>query len=555
MENTIFVQIASYRDHQLIPTLTDMMANADHPELIRVTVCWQHAADESLEDFQEKGFTLISTDTKLGDEVHTLKINEATVELIDLHYLKTHGACWARNKIQQHYGKEKYTLQLDSHHRFIQGWDTVLIDMLESVRDVSPKPLLTAYISSFDPENDPAGRIQEPWKMDFDRFIPEGAVFFRPSTIDDWRERTKPMLSRFYSAHFAFADGSFAEEVQHDPEYFFHGEEISIGVRAFTHGYDLYHPHRVVAWHEYTRKGRVKVWDDHTTQQKQKGKVTEDWWERNVKCHKRNRILFGMDGEDASQIDFGKYGFGTTRTVKQFEEYAGMSFKWRGVQQKVLDRVEPSLEYQTYDSEDEFKATIARSNDVRVCFHRNDVQWNPQTLKKKVVTETTEGTGKKKKTVTVVSWVDVPYTVNAQFLTEDAMLVGEGDGIVYALTSLVDANGIEQSAFVPAANVNYTDQENTEADFWFAPRSPISVKFEETDFDFFYVGTADEHGTEIFRKDLSEDEINNYFKSGEWVDYRFIFMCDPSKVAKTYVVWPHSKTKGWLNRIDRLADS
>lgn len=457
MDNTIFVQIASYKDPQLIPTLTDMIKNAEHPELLRVVVCWQHGADDSIEDFLDNGFQMVSTDiSDIKDKVHTLT-NTATIELIDIHYLDTHGACWARNKIQQYYNGEKYTLQLDSHHRFVEKWDTLLIDMLESVRDVSPKPLLTAYISSFDPENDPSGRVNEPWKMDFDRFIPEGAVFFRPSTIDDWRERDRPMLSRFYSAHFAFADGSFATEVQHDPEYFFHGEEISIGVRAFTHGYDLYHPHRVIAWHEYTRKGRVKVWDDHTTQQKKKGKITEDWVERNDKCHKRNRILFGMDGESQDQLDFGKYGFGTVRTVKQFEEYAGMSFKYRGVQQQVLDRIEPSLDYKTYDSEDEWRNTMSRSNDIRICVHKNDLNH-------------------------------------------------------------YDENG----NFVPV-----------------------------NDYDFFYVGTHDADGNEVFRKDLQEHEINDYLK-GEWIDYRFIFMCDPTKIATRYTIWPHSKSKGWLTKIDRI---
>jgi hypothetical protein len=178
--------------------------------------------------------------------------------------------------------------------------------------------------------------------------------------------------ARFFSAHFCFTDGDFAVNVQHDPEYFFHGEEISLAVRAFTHGFDLFHPHRVIAWHEYTRKGRTKVWDDMTTPEKKKGKVELDWVERNNNCHKRNRILFGMDGEDPSQIDFGKYGFGTARTLREYEEYAGISFKYRGVQQKTLDREHPpnNIEYTT---EAEWKDTFCRSNDVRILFHRNEL--------------------------------------------------------------------------------------------------------------------------------------------------------------------------------------
>ena len=74
-----------------------------------------------------------------------------------------------------------------------------------------PKPLLTGYVSSFDPDNDPAARVQEPWRMAFDRFIPEGAVFFLPETIPNWRELDTPVPARFYSAHFCFTLGEFSE--------------------------------------------------------------------------------------------------------------------------------------------------------------------------------------------------------------------------------------------------------------------------------------------------------------------------------------------------------
>ena len=95
--------------------------------------------------------------------------------------------------------------------------------------------------------------------MDFDRFSPDGNVHFLPSTVDDADERTEPIPARFYSAHFAFAKGDFVKEVPHDPDYYFHGEEVSIAVRAFTHGYDLLHPHKIFLWHYYTRRGLKKT--------------------------------------------------------------------------------------------------------------------------------------------------------------------------------------------------------------------------------------------------------------------------------------------------------
>lgn len=374
-EDTIFVQVASYRDPELLPTLNDMINKAEKPENLHICVCWQHADDENVDLFLDNGYDIPGFEGDMESEYYAIKMvkNKAKLTVLDVDYLKTQGACWARNQIQQHYSGEKYTLQLDSHHRFVEHWDTKVINMLESLRDESPKPLLTAYIPSYDPENDPKGRVMSPWKMNFDRFIPEGAVFFMPATIDNWKEINKPLKARFFSAHFAFADGSFAQEVQHDPEYFFHGEEISIAVRAFTHGYDLYHPHRIIAWHEYTRKGRTKVWDDHTPENKQEGVARINWIEKNDLCHKRNRILFGMDGEDPNQIDFGKYGFGNKRTLREYEEYAGISFKYRGVQQATIDKLEPPNNFK-YSTEEEWKNSFARSNDVHIYVHRDELE-------------------------------------------------------------------------------------------------------------------------------------------------------------------------------------
>ncbi len=367
--------MASYRDPQLIPTVLDLINNARHPELLHICICWQHGDDESFSQFLQAGFTLSCFDQRQDDPYTRVMATKAKtkVTILDLNYLESKGACWARYHIQTFYAQEKYTLQLDSHHRFVPGWDEQCITMLESVRGKSKKPILTAYIPSFDPTNDPEERVSVPWKMNFDRFIPEGAVFFSPSAIDDYKERTKPLRSRFYSAHFCFADGTFCRDVPHDPEYFFHGEEISVGVRAFTHGYDLFHPHQILAWHEYTRQGRTKIWDDHTTTTKNGGQIDLDWVERNTMSHRRNRILFGMDGEDPTQIDFGRFGFGTERTLRQYEEYAGISFQYRGVQQATLDGVEPPVDF-PYDSEAEWKASLARSNDVHICVHKNELE-------------------------------------------------------------------------------------------------------------------------------------------------------------------------------------
>jgi hypothetical protein len=323
--NTIFIQIASYRDPQLLPTIKDMLQQAKYPENLRIGIAWQRSENDKWDDVD-------------------VYLNDSRFRILDIPYTESQGVCWARNKVQSLYQSEKYTLQLDSHHRFAKDWDETLITMLTELQSSgSPKPLITAYIPSFDPDNDPAARVKEPWKMNFDRFIPEGAVFFLPASFDPWDDKTKPLPARFYSAHFAFTVGEFCHEVQHDPNYYFHGEEISIAVRAYTHGYDLFHPHKVVCWHEYTRKGRTKQWDDD-----------KEWVKRNNECHLRNRKLFGMDGE-INDIDFGPYGFGNQRSLRDYERYSGLSFSRRAIQKHVLEHKCPPDPLQNA-SDEEFNA-------------------------------------------------------------------------------------------------------------------------------------------------------------------------------------------------------
>ena len=306
----IFIQIASYRDPQLIPTIESALENAKRPKNLVFGIARQF--------HEEDGFDNLDKHRK-----------DKRFRILDIPYTESKGVCWARHQVQQLYKNEEYTMQIDSHMRFEKNWDDEFIKMVKQLQnDGYKKPLLTSYVSSFDPDNDPAARVREPWRMVFDRFIPEGAVFFLPETLPGWQDMTKPVTARFYSAHFAFSVGEFSNEVQHDPEFYFHGEEISIAARAYTCGYDLFHPHKVLVWHEYTRKGRTKQWDDD-----------KEWHLKNNHAHKKNRQLFGMDGEE--MIDMGKYGFGTERSLSDYERYAGINFQKRGVQQYTLDKEYP----------------------------------------------------------------------------------------------------------------------------------------------------------------------------------------------------------------------
>lgn len=324
----IFIQIAAYRDPELVPTIKDCIDKAKYPERLRFGVCWQHEPTDSWDaDFNE-----FKADPRF--------------KVLDVPWSQSRGACWARNSIQEQlYDGEEYTLQMDSHHRFAQDWDETLIGWIKGLQEKGhTKPILTGYVTPFNPEkhrsraDDAVLDDKYALYLEFDRFTPEGCIFFKPHYIDGsnkwagagkgFAELTEPIPCRFFSAHFAFTVGDMVREVPHDPNYYFHGEEISLAMRSFTHGYDLFTPHRNVIWHEYTREYRThKHWVDHTDQNKDKLVDGLNWVERNNIAHHRNRVLFEMETDP--NIVFGKYGTGTVRSLKDYEQYADLDFKNR----------------------------------------------------------------------------------------------------------------------------------------------------------------------------------------------------------------------------------
>ena len=57
------------------------------------------------------------------------------------------GPCWARYLIQQHWEGKQYYLQIDSHTRFVQSWDTKL---RQDIKTLPEKSCLSNYVSTYD---------------------------------------------------------------------------------------------------------------------------------------------------------------------------------------------------------------------------------------------------------------------------------------------------------------------------------------------------------------------------------------------------------------------
>ena len=314
IDQKIFVQLASYRDPQLVPTMRDMLAKADNPQNLQFGICWQKDDTESLEEFAD----------------------HPQVKYQTYSYTESEGLGWARAKVAELWDGEPYTLQLDSHHRFAKGWDTMMIDDYLQALTRAKKPILSTYLTPFEvvkhDETGDEGLNPTPCLMSQYEFSADKLLMSMPWYIQDHKERNTVIPARTLSGHFYFVKSEFIQEVPYDPDIYFGGycEETTMSLRAFTNGYDFFSPYRQYIWHEYTRANRPKHWDDHGKESETK----KTSGERDTFARKKTRQLFGQ--EDGGIEIETKFDVGTVRTLHDYEVYGGFDFKNTRIQNHTL---------------------------------------------------------------------------------------------------------------------------------------------------------------------------------------------------------------------------
>jgi hypothetical protein len=309
---TILVHLPAYREPELIPTIKNALENAEFPERVHFGICRQYNPDDKFDNVDEFR----------GD---------SRFKIHDMIYTEARGLPYARAIINDTLlTDEDFVLQLDSHHRFVKNWDSTLLKWYDDLVNDGYNPLICGYLPYYDPFNDPGARVQEPWLSEAASFYPFGTIFIRPRYIPNWQSLTKPFPARFLSGHFCFGPNKWAKEVRHDADIYFSGEEINLTVRSFTHGYDLFHPHRVIIWHATMRTERdgILVWDD------QHKAGNNMWWKQQDIARSKIRQLLRTEDNG---FDLTGYDLGTVRTLRDYEKYAGIHFKRKSFQKWTTD--------------------------------------------------------------------------------------------------------------------------------------------------------------------------------------------------------------------------
>lgn len=293
---TIFVSIASYRDPDCQNTVSDLIEKAAFPERVVIGICLQVVPDV------DSDCMVVASDT-------------SQLRILQVEASQSQGACWARSRVQSLWQGEDYFFQVDSHMRFVSGWDEKLIAMLKACG--GEKPVLSTYPLEFTPP---------------DQFAADGLVTIRPKGFDDdgvltqnsnltslEKAPARPATSPFIGAGMLFTLGQVVKEVPYDPYLYFTGEEITLGARLWTSGWDIYCPNEVIAYHNYTKQpSRPRHWADQT-----------DWGKLNRRSRHRIRHLLGMEtvADNQHLEEISKFSLGSVRTLAEYETFSKLDFK------------------------------------------------------------------------------------------------------------------------------------------------------------------------------------------------------------------------------------
>ena len=302
----IFISIASFEDPLLKYTIASCYENAKYKENLVFGVF-----DQSNDH--------LTFDSDINIRYKTCDPTESL------------GACWARSKIQTELMEdEELYLQVDSHTLFGKDWDVYIIDQYIKSRTWVDRPVLTAHPRSFI-----AMETKEAFNCDQDFvFLPKhdwDYPSYKASTyvlIADkpfhnglhCRQTARIIAPKQYkgfllAAGFIFTGKDWVDAVPYDSEIFFTGEESTLALRSFTHGYDIVHIPKAPIWHEYhtadNKPKRKRHWEADTKEPS--SKLVKSGEERT------NKVLAGRDT--------GKYGIGDRRTLKEYACFSGINYK------------------------------------------------------------------------------------------------------------------------------------------------------------------------------------------------------------------------------------
>ena len=304
---SIFISIASYQDPLLVSTIFGAYNNAKNKDELIFSICDQSDDPINIDDLD------------FADQVRYEHVNPVFSK----------GPCWARHRAQTFYQEEDYFLQIDSHTQFLPNWDELFKEALLKIEAAGltdgyfAKPIITSYPRSFKVLDFERGLFELNTGDKHTQVITyrKDSLFSRGSfsrQIGIPTQHTEITHAYLMAAGCIFTRGKFVKDIPYDPNYYFYGEELSMALRAFTHGFSFFHIPDVPLFHLYTDVSNIPRklhWDP------------EDDANRAIKWHElEQKSLDRLDDLFAGKIE-GSMGLGFQRSLKDYAIISGVDLK------------------------------------------------------------------------------------------------------------------------------------------------------------------------------------------------------------------------------------
>lgn len=332
--DSIFVSIASYCDPLLEFTMLSALSQASRPERLRFGV-----VDQSREPHRLR---------------HAPDAMRARVRYVQMDPLDARGPCWARAIAMSFHQGEDWFLQIDSHTLFAAGWDDTLVHWGRWAAARNPRSIVTTYPNPFTmvagqpvPQTVSDKVLAHVVKAGVGLAEAHPVLTFEAVPV----ETDEPVPAFHVAAGCLFAPGRIAQELPYDPFLYFHGEEQSMALRAWTRGWDLWHVPGMPMWHEYvhlapaggvdmagTEAGVETARPLHTSDAIDAERAERSSAMDLAAQRRMATLLYGQAPNCERPVignPLGVYGLGTDRSLADYAAFSGIDYARRSIEERA----------------------------------------------------------------------------------------------------------------------------------------------------------------------------------------------------------------------------
>lgn len=321
MNKTIYISVPSVQDAEIFNTINSSIELADSPNNIFVGCC----------------HSVPFNNQNIINNIES-KLNNKNIKNKFINFYRNMGVGFGRLNSMSMYSGQDYVLQIDGHTFFQKSWDSILIDMYESIPSKNNN-ILTGYLSKYEIFEKDKRRIVDDLRPIYPMFVSGQEENFLNYTsierINYWKQNYSPVPiwvtpgdkeyfsflpegyinSRKLNANFMFSNKKLAEDYSKlfPWPFLFFEEEFIMSIEAFNLNYSFIFPNLEIPLSHlysdqfnnfYNESSRTVVTPDGNSLIKSKKRINEYMNnEINIEKIKRYCSYAGLDYPSYDTID------------------------------------------------------------------------------------------------------------------------------------------------------------------------------------------------------------------------------------------------------------